>query len=281
MPESTLTVASSSIPEQNSLPRVLPRRAKSLRRYGITVGAPTVVLVALLLLWQFVLNQAQVPPPSKILAALGSNYDTILSALQVTFWQEALRGYCVGCGLGFLGGILCARFRWLRDGLLPYAVLSNSIPIIAFSPVMVFWFGYDWPSKAMVVAVLTFFPMLLNTAIGLNSYSPLARDLLTSYAANGWTTFIKLQLPAALPMIFNGLKICSTLSLIGATVAEYFSSLGTGLGSQIEDGASVAAWDLVWACVFATCLAGIVFYGVLLVLERLCTFWHVSYRTTS
>ena len=252
---------------------------RSLQRYGITFAAPGLVLAAALLLWQFTVKNAELSSPSSILAALGSNRDAIISAARVTFWEEALRGYIAGCGLGFLAGVLCARFDWLRRGLIPYAVLSNSIPIIAFSPVMVFWFGFEWPSKAAVVAVLTFFPMLINTAIGLTSFSPLSRELLASYGASRWTVFSKLQLPSALPMIFNGLKICSTLSIIGATVAEYFSSLGTGLGSKINDGAQAAQWDLVWACVFVACVAGIVFYSLLLLLERIFTFWHVSYRT--
>lgn len=262
---------------QVAQPQALPL-ARLIDRYG-RILAPVVVLALALALWQAVIKNAQLPPPSKILAALGANRDTILSGLRVTLWEEALRGYVAGCGLGFLAGVLCSRFDWLRRGMMPYAVISNSIPIIAFSPVMVFWFGFEWPSKAAVVLVLTFFPMLVNTVVGLAAYSPLSRDLLTSYAANGWTVFTKLQLPAALPLIFNGLKICSTLSVIGATVAEYFSSLGTGLGSQINDGAQAAQWDVVWACVFVACLTGIAFYAVLLVLERIFTFWHVSYRT--
>jgi NitT/TauT family transport system permease protein len=236
------------------------------------------VLLAVMLLWEYVVKNQELPPPSAILAALGANRDTILTDMRVTFWEEALRGYIAGCGLGFIAGVICARLAWLRRGLIPYAVISNSIPIIAFSPVLVFWFGFEWPSKASVVAVITFFPMLLNTTAGLTSYSPLARELLTSYAANSWTVFTKLQLPNALPMVFNGLKICSTLSVIGATVAEYFSSLGVGLGSQINDGAQGAQWDLVWACVLVASITGIFFYSVLLVLERVCTFWHVSYR---
>lgn len=249
------------------------------RRYGLTIGSPVLVLVAALLLWQYTVSNQELPPPSKILAALGGNWDGILSALRVTLWEEAIRGYVAGCGLGFIAAVLCSKVDWLRRGLVPYAVISNSIPIIAFSPVMVFWFGFDWPSKAAVVVVLTFFPMLINTVTGLTSYPPLSRELLTSYAANGWEVFTKLQLPAALPLIFNGLKICSTLSVIGATVAEYFSTLGTGLGAQINDGAQQAQWDLVWACVFVACLTGIAFYVLLLVLERVFTFWHVSYRT--
>jgi NitT/TauT family transport system permease protein len=280
MKRSAAVASAAYAPEQRTR-RGAPTLAHVVRRHGLAVGAPALVFVVALALWQYVLRLQQLPAPSAIFAALGANRDLILADVQVTFWQEAVRGYVAGCSLGFLAGVLCSRLPWLRRGVIPYAVLSSSIPIIAFSPVMVFWFGFQWPSKAAVVLVLCFFPMLLNTTAGLTSYSPLARDLLTSYAANGWTVFTKLQFPCALPMIFNGLKICSTLSVIGATVAEYFSSLGKGLGSQIQDGASAAAWDLVWACVFAACAVGIVFYAVLLILERLCTFWHVSYRTPS
>lgn len=249
------------------------------RRQVVNLGAPALVLLVVLALWQWVVKKPELPPPSAILASLGSNRASIYASWKITVWEEALRGYLAGCILGVAAGIVCSRFEWLRRGLVPYAVLSNSVPIIALSPILVFWFGYDWPSKAAIVLVITFFPMLLNTAAGLVSYSPLARELLTSYAASRWTVFRRLQLPSALPLIFNGLKICSTLSLIGATVAEYFSSQGTGLGTQINDGAQVAQWDLVWACVFVVSLTGIAFYGLLLVVERLCTFWHVSYRT--
>jgi len=120
--------------------------------------------------------------------------------------------------------------------------------------------------------------MLINTVTGLTSYSPLARDLLTSYGASGWVVFTKLQLPGALPMIFNGLKICSTLSIIGAVIAEYFPGQINGLGFQIQNEASSGSWDVVWAYVAVTCGVGIAFYAALLVLERLLTFWHISYR---
>jgi NitT/TauT family transport system permease protein len=274
-----LTGSGSSSPMESS--RTLSQVLDLARRYALPVGAPALVLIVALVLWEYTVRNQELPPPSQILAALGSNRTAILTDLRITFWEEALRGYVAGCGLGFLAGVLCSRLDWLRRGLLPYAVLSNSIPVIAFSPIMVFWFGFDWPSKAAVVMVLTFFPMLINTTTGLLSYQPLSLQLLNSYAASGWTIFTKLQLPAALPMIFNGLKICSTLSIIGATVAEYFSSLGTGLGAQINDGAQGAQWDLVWACVFVACIVGILFYVALLLLERLFTFWHVSYRSLS
>lgn len=266
-------------PAGGALVRPVSQTGRVLRRLAETVGAPLVVFAAVLAIWQLWLHQPQVPPPSDILGQLGSHHDAILKDMRVTFWEEALRGYVAGCGLGFLAGVLCARFPWLQRGILPYAVLSNSLPIIAAAPIFIFWFGFDWPSKFAVVVVMTFFPMLINTVVGLTSYNPLSRDLLTSYAASSWRVFRSLQLPNALPMVFNGLKICSTLSVIGATVAEYFSNLGTGLGTQIEDSASESTWALLWACVLVACLAGIVFYGVLLLLERTLTFWHVSYRT--
>ncbi|HEY8284285.1 MAG TPA: ABC transporter permease [Chloroflexota bacterium] len=271
------TVLKSGYPAAGAggLVSVRPRR---FLRYAGTSAPPLLVLVLVLALWQWVVKKPELPPPSAIVASLGTNRAVIWTAWQITVWQEALRGYLAGCILGILVGIVCSRFDWVRRGLVPYAVLSNSVPIIAISPILVFWFGYDWPSKAAIVLVITFFPMLLNTATGLTSYSPLARELLTSYAASSWTVFRRLQLPTALPMIFNGLKICSTLSVIGATVAEYFSSQGTGLGTEINDGAQVAQWDLVWACVLVASVTGILFYALLMILERLFTFWHVSYR---
>lgn len=243
--------------------------------------APLCVAVVVLLLWQYTLRVPQVPPPTSIGAALRDNWDTIVTGARVTFWEEAFRGYLLGCGLGFVGGIACARFDWLRRGLVPYAVVSNAIPIIGLAPIMIFWFGLEWPSKAAVVVVLTFFPMLLNTVTGLTSASPLSHELLTSYAADGWTVFRKLQLPCALPMIFNGLKICSALSVIGAVIAEYFPGQIDGLGFQLQNQASSGVWDQVWAYALVACAVGILFYSALLLLERRLTFWHVSYRTRS
>lgn len=248
-------------------------------KYGPRVAAPALVLVAVLSLWQFALHSYQVPPPLDIAAAIRDNRDTIWTGVRVTFWEEALRGYIAGCGLGFLFGVVCARFGWLRRGVIPYAVASSSIPIIGLAPVLIFWFGLEWPSKAAVVAVMTFFPMLINTVVGLTSFDALSRDLLTSYAAGGWTTFTKLQLPTAMPLVFNGLKICSVLSLIGAVIAEYFPGPINGLGFQLQNDASSGVWNLVWAYTVVTCLVGILFYSVLLIVERSVTFWHVSYRS--
>lgn len=255
------------------------RLANPLTRERLWRALPPLVAFAVIaLLWEKTLRLAQVPPPSQILAALGAQRDVLLDDTVATFWEEALRGYLIGCGLAFVVAMLCARFPWLRRGLVPYAVVSNSIPIIAVAPIVVFWFGFYWQSKAIVVALLTFFPMLVNTVQGLTSYDPLSRELLRSYAADPWTVFRRLQLPGALPYIFNGLKICTTLSMIGAVVSEYFPGPNRGLGFEIVNQANNGAWDQVWAGVLLACAIGILFYMGILLLERTLTFWHASYR---
>ncbi len=241
---------------------------------------PLLAFVVVVALWEKALAVPELPPPSHILAALGALHATLLADTEVTFWEEALRGYVAGVGLAFLVAALCVRFPALRRGLEPYAVISNSVPIIAFAPVVIFWFGFGWESKAIVVVLLTFFPMLINTVTGLTSYDPLSHELLRSYAASGWTVFWKLRVPNALPYIFNGLKICTTLSMIGAVISEYFPGPNHGLGFRILDRANEAAWDAVWAGVLIACAIGIAFYLAMLILERLLTFWHVSYRSS-
>ncbi len=255
------------------------RRSQWLHGQVWRIAAPAAAFVAIVLLWQYVVAFAQLPPPTQILAALGSSHVTLLDDAVATFWEEAFRGYLLGCGLAFAVAILCVRFPFLRRGLMPYAVVSNSIPIIAAAPIVIFWFGFDWTSKAIVVVLLTFFPMLVNTVTGLSSYDPLLRELMRSYAAGSWTVFWKLQFPSALPYIFNGLKICTTLSMIGAVIAEYFPGPNRGLGFEILNQANQAAWDQVWAGVVLACAIGIAFYMAVLALERAFTFWHVSYRT--
>jgi NitT/TauT family transport system permease protein len=143
---------------------------------------------------------------------------------------------------------------------------------------MVMWFGFDWHSKAAVVVVMTFFPMLVNTVAGLSASGTLERDLMRSYAASWWTTLVKLRLPAALPFIFNALKINSTLALIGAIVAEFFGTPTVGMGFRISIEAGRMALDMVWAEIAVAAIAGTAFYGLVALIERSVTFWHPSYR---
>jgi NitT/TauT family transport system permease protein len=140
------------------------------------------------------------------------------------------------------------------------------------------WFGFDWQSKAAVVVVMVFFPMLVNTVQGLKATDEMQRDLMRTYAGGYWNTLFKLRLPAAMPAIFNGLKIATTLALIGAIVAEFFGSPTLGMGFRISVEVGRLGLDMVWAEIFVAALAGSAFYGAVAMIEKGVTFWHPSQR---
>ena len=195
-----------------------------------------------------------------------------------TIFKAVLFGYIAGCAAGFVVAILADRFLFLRRGLIPVGNMVSALPIIGIAPIMVMWFGFDWQSKAAVVVVMTFFPMLVNTVAGLAAAGSMERDLMRTYAAGYWQTLVKLRLPAAMPFIFNALKINSTLALIGAIVAEFFGTPVVGMGFRISTEVGRMNVDMVWAEIAVAAVAGSLFYGLLALLERAVTFWHPSVR---
>jgi len=152
------------------------------------------------------------------------------------------------------------------------------MPIVGVAPIMVMWFGFDWQSKAAVIVVMTFFPMLINTLAGLQATGAMELDLMRSYAASYPQTLLKLRLPGAMPFIFNALKLNSTLALIGAIVAEFFGTPIVGMGFRISTEVARMNVDVVWATIALAALAGSVFYGIISIVERGTTFWHPSFR---
>ena len=203
----------------------------------------------------------------------------VLSAdVYQTVYKSVLSGYVIGCVAGFAVAILADRYLFLRRGLIPVGNMVSALPIIGIAPIMVMWFGFDWQSKAAVVAIMTFFPMLVNTVAGLAAAGAMERDLMRTYAAGYWPTLMKLRLPAAMPFIFNALKINSTLALIGAIVAEFFGTPVVGMGFRISSEMGKMNVDMVWAEIAVAALAGSVFYGLIALVERKATFWHPSMR---
>jgi len=238
----------------------------------------------LLILWEilvvaFAVPPVLLPPPSAIGARIAGSLPTLAADFRQTFLKAVLAGYAIGCGAGFLVAILVDRVPFLARGLLPVGNLVSALPIIGIAPILVMWFGFDWQSKAAVVVVMTFFPMLVNTVAGLAAADPMSRDLMRTYAAGYWTSLVKLRLPAALPFIFNALKINSTLALIGAIVAEFFGTPIVGMGFRISTEVGRMNIDMVWAEIAVAALAGSVFYGVIALVERVSTFWHPSFRS--
>ena len=247
-------------------------------------GAPLLFGAWLLLFWQlltqgFDVPRVLLPAPSHIWEALLKSYDTLAGDFQQTVLHSVLIGLALGCSLGFAVGVLIDRSPFLQRGLLPLAALASSVPLVGIAPIMVMWFGFDWQSKAAVVVLMTFFPMLVNTLAGLKESGHMERDLMRSYGAGYWRTLFSLRIPVALPFVFNALKINSTLAMIGAIVAEFFGSPISGLGFRISTEAARLNMGLVWAAILVAALAGSLLYGVLGWVERRITFWHPSIRS--
>jgi NitT/TauT family transport system permease protein len=262
------------------LSRAVERKTVS-PRLGFIV--PLVFGAVLLLLWEAVTRAAGIPtillpPPSMIWQRLVGSLPVLAADFQQTFLKAVLVGYALGCGSGFLVAILIDRSPFLKRGLLPLGNFVSALPIIGIAPIMVTWFGFDWQSKAAVVAIMTFFPMLVNTVAGLNASGAMERDMMRTYAASYGQTLFKLRLPAAAPFIFNALKINSTLALIGAIVAEFFGTPVVGMGFRISTEVGRMNVDMVWAEIAMAALAGSAFYGVVTLIERAITFWHPSVR---
>ncbi|WP_313601410.1 ABC transporter permease [Rhizobium sp.] len=244
---------------------------------------PAIFGAWILILWEAVTRGFGIPfiilpPPSAIGARLASSIPTLWADVQQTVFKAVIVGYVVGCASGFAVAILADRIAFFRRGLLPIANLMSALPIIGVAPIMVMWFGFDWQSKAAVVIVMTFFPMLVNTIAGLSAAGSMERDLMRSYASNYWQTLTKLRLPAAMPFIFNALKINSTLALIGAIVAEFFGTPIVGMGFRISTEIGRMNVDMVWAEITVAAFVGSIFYGVVALGERALTFWHPSNR---
>jgi NitT/TauT family transport system permease protein len=237
---------------------------------------------AVLALWEAGVRLLHVPtiilpPPS----AIGMRFVSSIPTLSADFWQTikgVLAGYAVGSASGLVVAIVIDRSQFLQRGLLPLGNLVSALPIVGIAPIMVMWFGFDWQSKAAVVVVMTFFPMLVNTVAGLESAGAMERDLMKTYAADYWQTLLSLRLPAALPFVFNALKINTTLAMIGAIVAEFFGTPTVGMGFRISTEVGRLGIDMVWATVVVAALTGSLFYALVAGAERRATFWHASYR---
>jgi NitT/TauT family transport system permease protein len=237
---------------------------------------------AVLLSWEAITRGAGVPrvllpAPSAIWSVLATSVPTLGADFVQTF-KAVLIGYAIGNGAAFVVAIAVDRSPFLKRGLLPLGNFVSALPLIGVAPITVMWFGFDWPSKAAVVVVMTFFPMLVNTVAGLNAAGAMERDMMRTYASSYWQTLFKLRLPAAAPFIFNALKINSTLALIGAIVAEFFGTPIVGMGFRISSEIGKLNVPMVWAEIAVAALAGSVFYGVVALVERAVTFWHPSIR---
>jgi NitT/TauT family transport system permease protein len=244
---------------------------------------PVSVFLVVLVAWEVVLEalgvqQFLLPRPSVIVAALVDQWPTLQIGIVFTA-TEAVFGLAAGCGLGLAVAFATARWAAAREALLPVAIAANSIPIIAFAPITNNWFSSQSPlSRITIVAVMVFFPMMINTVRGLTTVDPAAIELMRSYAATDGEILRKVRIPNALPYVFTALKIATTLSVIGAVVGEYFGGPQTALGIYITSEAYVFRYPNAWAAIILACLLGIVFYLLALLAERLVLPWYAAMR---
>jgi NitT/TauT family transport system permease protein len=246
-------------------------------------GVPLVFGLTLVFLWEVAcvgLNVPGVllPAPSLILHKLMSSLPQLGADFVQTFVRAALPGWLIGSAAGFAVALACDRYDFLRRGLLPIGNFVSALPVIGIAPILVMWFGFDWQSKAAVVVVMTFFPMLVNAIAGLSAAGRTERDLMHSYGASWLQTLLALRLPAAMPFLFNALKINASLALIGAIVAEFFGTPTLGMGFRISTEVGRMSLDMVWATIVVAAVAGSTFFGVLVLIEKKVTFWHPSNR---
>ena len=245
------------------------------------------VFVAVIVLWEVAVRSLDVrafilPAPTAIGAALVENwgagrwplFDSALATL-----IEAVGGLLIGTAVGLGVAFLIARWAGARDAVLPFAIAANAIPIIAIAPIFNAWFGVTNPlSKMMIVALLVFFPVMINVTRGLTQVEPSALELMRSYAASEGDVLRKVRIPNALPYFFVALKVATTLSLIGAIVGEYFGGSSAVIGRVVVQSASALRFDVTWAAILLAAVTGITFYLVVAAIERAVIPWHASVR---
>jgi NitT/TauT family transport system permease protein len=239
---------------------------------------PIVVGVGLLVAWQLFVDLRHIKPyllpaPSAIWHQIATNRGGIIHAARVT-GTNAVVGLVAGSVLGAAGGALASRFRFLAELTVPVAVAVNAIPIIALVPIFNNMFSTTSAiPRRLMVTIIVFFPIFVNTLRGLTQVDATKEELMRSYAASPSEVLRKVRIPNALPFLFTGLKIASSLSVIAAVVAEYFGGLQDGLGSHIVSAASNSAYGRAWAFVAASCVLGLVFYFVTILTQRIVMPW--------
>lgn len=251
---------------------------------GARFLVPLTFGLTLLILWEMAVllydvSPVILPAPTSIAQAFAANTSTLWADFVQTIVRGALVGYVLGCGLAVATALAIDRSVFLQKGLLPVGNFIAALPIVGTAPILVMWYGFGPSSKVAVVVAMVFFPMLVNAVQGLKESDAIQRDLMHTYAASYWQSLFKLRLPTALPFLFNGLKICTTLALIGAIVAEFFGSPTVGMGFRIKIEVGRLAMDMVWAEITVAAIAGSGLYGLMALAERKLTFWHPSQRS--
>ena len=251
-------------------------------RFAREYAPAALVLAAGLLVWEAVVYLFSIqfyllPAPHVIVQSLRETYPLLVEAGLYTF-TEAVLGFVLGCGGAILAAMAASTSPGFAGLVLPYAVASASVPIIALAPLAIVWFGVEQGSKIAIVALMTFFPTFVSTLRGLTSVTPQSLELMRSCAATELQIFVKIRLPHSLPMMFTALRACATLAMIGAVVSEFFGGPVKSLGVYIKSTASLFQTRQAWSAILVACALGLLFYFAVVLVERLAMPWHFERR---
>jgi NitT/TauT family transport system permease protein len=266
-------------------------RTRGLRTALVTKVLPAAGVFGLIIgLWyavsELVLNKQQrfmLPPPHEVIK-VGffdwTNFTSMMSALRLTC-EVTFSGLAISIVLGVGTALLMCQAKWIENSLYPWAVVLQTVPILALTPMLSFFFGFSLTSRIIVCVIISFFPIVSNTLFGLQSADRSMHDLFALHRAHRLTRLWKLQLPAALPAMFAGFRVSAGLSVIGAIVGEFFFKQGDpGLGTNLSVFTSLLEGERLWATVLTSSLLGIavfIFFGWLS--KRVVGRWYQANRS--
>ena len=226
-----------------------------------------------LLVRLFDIKRFLLPSPSSIVTAVGDNFVRIRDGVEVT-GGNALYGLVVGSALAILAALLASRWSWFSDVATPMAVAMAAVPIVSLAPVFNIWFGSTDPfSRRLVVIIVVFFPVFVNTTKGLTQIDPIHEELMRSIMASDWDMIRRVRIPNALPFVMSSLRVASSLAIISAIVAEYFGGTQGSLGQVITQSAGLSRFDIAWAAVLGASVFGIAMLAAVSLLEWISMPW--------
>ncbi|OLS40673.1 ABC transporter permease [Bacillus sp. MRMR6] len=280
MSTETVTTKSGKI-VSNSLGKAEKRKSGKI---GATVIGPIIALVIFLSLWQLIpvildIKPFILPKPIDVLGAAIEDWHLLWPAIQITVIESVI-GFLFSGVVGIGVAVLLASSRILEISLYPYAVILQTIPVVAVAPIVVIWFGSGFNAIVIIAFLIGFFPVVSNTLMGLNSVDKNMSDLFTLYNASKWQTMWRLRIPAAMPYIMSGLKVSCTLAIVGAVTGEFVAGIGGGkggLGYAITVAAVQLKTPYLFACAISGAIFGISFYLLVSLFSRLMLkSWHES-----
>ena len=249
------------------------------------ISPPLLVLILFLTIWSFSAHLYDMvfllPGPMTVATAFVTDFDIIIGGAWITF-QEALYGYLSAIIIGITSAAIMSQSKILERSFYPYAILLQTVPVVAVAPLIVLWFGFEMKSVIIISLIISLFPIINNTLLGLKSTPTTLVELFQMHHSSRFVNFFKLRLPAATPNIIAGLRISAGLSIIGAIVGEFIigsGSSGGGLGVQVIFAQGSMETPLVMALILTATLLGFSFFGIVTLLgHRLMKNWHESAR---